>query len=315
MKEFKINAQQKTPREINRTIKQASQENNRIVIENPNAMHYLVAGLTKPVDVVIDGSAGYFVATMIHGARVHINGNAGWFPADNMTEGEVIIDGSAGDGVGQGIYGGTVVVRRDVGSRTGEIMKNGTIIIGGNSGFMSGLFMMGGRIIILGDISDDAGESIIRGTIYVGGNIQSLGKNAMVEELEEEEYDEDEKSLADEYRDDFSDQFDNLKSELEVVLRAAGGTHANVEGMSGKISEVYLECMLLNRDIARLTSVLEGDLADMLSVLVDLQYSLSERLRTLLLEDFISEDPVFVPGFMTVSAQFLNELTEKMQED
>ncbi len=187
MKEFKINAQQKTPREINRAIKQASQENDRIIIENPNAMHYLIAGLSKPVDVVVDGSAGYFAATMIHGARVHINGNAGWFPADNMTEGEVIIDGSAGDGVGQGIYGGTVVVRKDVGSRTGEIMKNGTIIVGGNSGFMSGLFMMGGRIIVLGDISDDAGESIIRGTIYVGGEIKSLGKNAKIEELEEEE--------------------------------------------------------------------------------------------------------------------------------
>lgn len=187
MQEFKINAQQKTSRELNRAIKKAAPENDRIIIENPNAMHYIAAGLTESVELVIDGSAGYFVGTMIHGARVHINGNAGWFPADNMTEGEVIIDGSAGDGVGQGIYGGTVVVRKSVGSRTGEIMKNGTIIVGGNSGFMSGLFMMGGRIIILGDISDDAGESIIRGTIYVGGNIKSLGKNAKIEELEEEE--------------------------------------------------------------------------------------------------------------------------------
>ncbi|NYB52607.1 MAG: tributyrin esterase [Methanobacteriaceae archaeon] len=187
MQELKINAQEITPRELNRTIKKAAKENDRIIIENPNAMHYLVAGLTEPVDVVIDGSAGYFAATMIHGARVHINGNAGWFPADNMTQGEVVIEGSAGDGVGQGIYGGTVVVRKDVGSRTGEIMKNGTIIVGGNSGFMSGLFMMGGQIIVLGDISDDAGESIIRGTIYVGGKIKSLGKNAKIEELEDEE--------------------------------------------------------------------------------------------------------------------------------
>ena len=150
-------------------------------------MHYLAAGLVEPVELIIDGSAGYFVGTMIHGAKIHINENAGWFPADNMTEGEVIIDGSAGDGVGQGIYGGTVVVKRDVGSRTGEIMKNGTIIVGGNSGFMSGLFMMGGRIIILGNISDDAGESIIRGAIYVRGNIKSLGKNAKVEKLTNED--------------------------------------------------------------------------------------------------------------------------------
>ena len=187
MQEFKIDANQKTPREVNQSLKQAATENDQITIENPNAMHYLVAGLTEPIEVIIDGSAGYFVGTMIHGARVHINGNAGWFPADNMTDGEVIIDGSAGDGVGQGIYGGTVVVRKDVGSRTGEIMKNGTIIIGGNSGFMSGLYMMGGRIIVLGDISDDAGESIIRGAIYVGGEIKSLGKNAKIDELDPKE--------------------------------------------------------------------------------------------------------------------------------
>ncbi|HSQ01658.1 MAG TPA: GXGXG domain-containing protein [Methanobacterium sp.] len=187
MSEFIINAEHQPAREVNRAIKKAATEYDRITIKNPNAMHYLAAGLVDPVELVIEGSAGYFAGTMIHGAKIHIKENAGWFPADNMTEGEVIIDGSAGDGVGQGIYGGTVVVKRDVGSRTGEIMKNGTIIVGGNSGFMSGLFMMGGRIIILGDISDDAGESIIRGTIYVRGSIKSLGKNAKVDELDEDD--------------------------------------------------------------------------------------------------------------------------------
>jgi glutamate synthase domain-containing protein 3 len=190
MQEFEINANHKTPREINQAIKKSAKENDKIIIKNPNAMHYMAAGLTEPVEVLIDGSAGYFVGTMIHGAKIHINGNAGWFPADNMTEGEVIIDGSAGDGVGQGIYGGVVVVKRDAGSRTGEIMKNGTIIIGGNSGFMSGLFMMGGRIIVLGDISNDAGESIIRGAIYVKGDIKSLGKNAKVEVINDKDKEE-----------------------------------------------------------------------------------------------------------------------------
>lgn len=218
MQEFKINAQNITPRELNRSIKKAAQDNERIIIENPNAMHYIAAGLTKPVNLVIDGSAGYFAGTMIHGAHVHINGNAGWFAADNMTEGEVIIDGSAGDGVGQGIYGGTVVVRRDVGSRTGEIMKNGTIIVGGNSGFMSGLFMMGGQIIVLGDISDDAGESIIRGTIYVGGKIKSLGKNAMIEELETNERDQ-LKELLESY--DFNLKEEDYQKFRKIVPRSA----------------------------------------------------------------------------------------------
>jgi glutamate synthase domain-containing protein 3 len=187
MQEYIIDAHNKTPREVNQEIKKSAKETDKITIKNPNAMHYIAAGLTEQVEVLIDGSAGYFAGTMIHGAKIHINGNAGWFPGDNMTEGELIIDGSAGDGVGQGIYGGTVVVKRDAGSRTGEIMKEGNIIIGGNSGFMSGLFMMGGRIIVLGDISDDAGESIIRGAIYVKGKIKSLGKNAKIEEINEED--------------------------------------------------------------------------------------------------------------------------------
>ena len=191
MQEIEINASSKEinsqSRELNRAIKGAAKKYRRITIKNPNSMHYIAAGLTESIDLTIEGSAGYFVGTMIHGAKIHITENAGWFPADNMTEGEVIIDGSAGDGVGQGIYGGTVVVRKSVGSRTGEIMKNGTIIIGGNSGFMSGLFMMGGRMIILGDVSEDAGESIIRGTIYVLGNIKSLGKNADVIEVTDDD--------------------------------------------------------------------------------------------------------------------------------
>lgn len=185
MREIEIDAQSKTSREINREIKTLAEDYERIILKNPNAMHYLAAGLTKPVEVVIDGSAGYFVGTMIDQAQIKINGNAGWFAGDNMTEGELIIEGSAGDGIGQGIYGGTIVVKRDVGSRTGEIMKNGTVIVGGNSGFMSGIFMMGGRIIVLGDIAEDAGESIIRGAIYVLGQIKSLGKNAHVVEIDE----------------------------------------------------------------------------------------------------------------------------------
>ncbi|MBM4241300.1 MAG: tributyrin esterase [Euryarchaeota archaeon] len=190
MREIKIDANFKTPRQINSELKKAAKEYKRIIIKNPNAMHYIAAGLTEPVDVIIDGSAGYFVGTMIHEARIHVKGNAGWFPADNMTAGEVIIDGSAGDGVGQGIYGGTVAIKKDAGSRTGEIMKNGTIIIGGSSGFMTGLYMMGGHIIILGNIGDDAGESIIRGVIYVLGNVKSLGKNAKLKEVNENDINE-----------------------------------------------------------------------------------------------------------------------------
>ena len=230
MREIEIDANSMAPRDLNRAVKQAAKENDKIIIKNPNAMHYMVAGLTDDTEIVIDGSAGYFVGTMIDGAKIHITENAGWFPADNMTEGEVIIDGAAGDGVGQGIYGGTVVVRRNVGSRTGEIMKNGTIIIGGNSGFMSGLFMMGGRIIVLGDISDDAGESIIRGAIYVMGNIKSLGKNAKIVEIDAEDKKE-LKELLPAYGFDLKDEkYDQFKKIVPRSKRPFYGSKESEEG-------------------------------------------------------------------------------------
>ena len=189
MNEYIIDANNMDEKELNRTIKEQAVSNDKLIINNPESKHNICAGLTEDVDIEINGSAGYFVGTMVNGPKIHINGNAGWFAGDNMTEGELIIEGTAGDGAGQGIYGGTVIVKGNTGSRTGEIMKGGTVIIGGNSGFMTGLLMMGGRLIILGDVTDDVGESIMRGSIYVLGEVKSLGKNATMEEttLEDQE--------------------------------------------------------------------------------------------------------------------------------
>ncbi len=176
-----------TPKKANQKLKEIATQCKKIIIKNPNAMHYLVAGLTDEANIEIDGSAGYFVGTMLDKANLKIKGNVGWFAGDNMTGGEIIIEGSAGDGAGQGIYGGNIIVKKSAGARTGEIMKNGTIVIGGDSGFMTGIFMMGGRIIILGDLGEDAGESIIRGTIFVRGSVKSLGQNAKLMNIDEKD--------------------------------------------------------------------------------------------------------------------------------
>ena len=181
MNEYVIDANDMDEKELNRTIKEEALNYDKLIIDNPDSKHNICAGLSEDVEIEINGSAGYFVGTMVNGPKIHINGNAGWFAGDNMTKGELVIEGTAGDGAGQGIYGGTVIVKGNTGSRTGEIMKGGTVIIGGNSGFMTGLLMMGGRLIILGDVTDDVGESIMRGTIYVLGDVKSLGKNAVME--------------------------------------------------------------------------------------------------------------------------------------
>ncbi|MDO5825669.1 MAG: tributyrin esterase [Methanosphaera sp.] len=182
MSEYIIDAKDMEEKELTRSIKEHAINYDKLIIKNPQSRHNIAAGVTEEVEIEIDGSAGYFVGTMIDGPKIHVKSNAGWFAGDNMTRGELLIDGSAGDGAGQGIYGGTVVVKGNVGSRTGEIMKGGTVIIGGNSGFMTGLLMMGGTLVVLGNVTDDAGESIMRGTIYVLGEVKSLGKNAQMKQ-------------------------------------------------------------------------------------------------------------------------------------
>ena len=211
MSEYVIDAKDMEVKELNRTIKEQAISHDRLIINNPESEHNICAGLSENVDIEINGSAGYFVGTMVNGAKIHVNGNAGWFAGDNMTEGELVIEGTAGDGAGQGIYGGPVLVKGNTGSRTGEIMKGGTVIIGGNSGFMTGLLMMGGTLIILGDVTDDVGESIMRGRIFVLGNVKSLGKNAVMEKTTEDDLSE-LKEILTEYGFDLTDEdYGNFK--------------------------------------------------------------------------------------------------------
>lgn len=184
-----IDLEGKSPREANRLIRQHAIKEEKIVIENPHSIHFLCAGLDrgKEVEIEVMGDLGYYAASMVNNVKIRINGRADWYPADNMTSGKVIITKDGGDGAGQGMYGGTLVVHGNTNSRTGQLMKNGLIIVKGNSGFMTGLYMMNGRIIVCGSLEEYAGESIIGGVIYFGGRYGSLGKNAKVEDISEEE--------------------------------------------------------------------------------------------------------------------------------
>ncbi len=183
-----IDARELTSREINKRIKEAIAEGiKRIRIVNPMAKHYIAAGIESDVEILIEGSAGYFLGTMINGVKIELTGNAGWYAGDNVTSGEIVIHGDAGNGAGQYMYGGIVVVKGEAGDRVGALMKGGTVIVNKYSGIMTGLYMMGGRIVVLGDVDEGAGEMIIGGKIVVGGGIKGTGKNAKVREASEAE--------------------------------------------------------------------------------------------------------------------------------
>jgi glutamate synthase domain-containing protein 3 len=70
--------------------------------------------------------------------------------------------------------------------------------------------MMGGCIVVLGDLGRDAGESIIRGVIYVLGEVESLGKNAKLVGVNENDKKEI-KSILNSYFNLNNSEYDNFR--------------------------------------------------------------------------------------------------------
>ena len=156
-----------------------------ITMTNPGAKHGIAVGILNRLKLKIEGSLGYFACGLIDGPNVHITGRVGWSCAENMMAGTVLIDKNAGSTFGAALRGGDLVCRGDVGGRTGIDMKGGTIIVGGRTGAFSGFMMQRGRMIVLGDAGKNLCDSMYDGIVYVGGKIESLGVDAIREELTE----------------------------------------------------------------------------------------------------------------------------------
>ncbi len=175
-------------REANIHIRAHGEESEDVELINPDARHHLGVGLTDNITVKIRGSAGYFCAGLSDQAHFEVDHNVGWGLADNMYSGSVVVGGNAGAIPGVAIRGAEVVVRGNMGSRAGQVMKAGTLCCASNANFMAGYMMYGGRIIILGDSGESVGEDMTGGTIFVAGTIQSLGSDAEIVDVEEEEH-------------------------------------------------------------------------------------------------------------------------------
>lgn len=172
--------------EINRKIRDLMSEGyGTVVVRNPRGRHSLGVGILSRLNLVFEGSLGYFGVGLIDGPNVRINGRVGWSCGENMMSGTVVVEKNAGSTFGAAIRGGDLVCKGSVGSRTGIDMKGGTIIVGGDTGALSGFMMQRGRMVICGDAGKNLGDSMYDGTIFVGGEIRSLGVDAVPAELTE----------------------------------------------------------------------------------------------------------------------------------
>ena len=78
-------------RELNTKIKELSAQSQEITIVDPQARHNIGVGILQNATIEIDGSVGYYAASLMDGPEVTINGNAGWALGDNMMSGKIQI--------------------------------------------------------------------------------------------------------------------------------------------------------------------------------------------------------------------------------
>jgi glutamate synthase domain-containing protein 3 len=183
-KRTEIDTDEMTSTDVNKKIRALMDEGyGTIVLKNPRGKHSLGVGFLSKLNLIIEGSTGYFGLGLIDGPNVRVNGRVGWSCAENMMSGTVLIEKNAGSTFGAAIRGGDLVCRGSVGSRTGIDMKGGTIIVGGDTGALSGFMMQRGRMVVCGNAGKNLGDSMYDGTIYIGGDIKSLGVDAIEAEL------------------------------------------------------------------------------------------------------------------------------------
>lgn len=173
-------------REINTELRALPDGSHARILE-PWGRHNLAVGLSNRLTIDIEGDAGYFTGGLSDGPDITVHGFVGWSVAENLMTGTVRVKGNASECAGASGHGGTVIIEGDASSRAGISLKGSTILVGGDVGHMSGFMAQAGTMLVAGDAGAALGDSLYEAVIYVGGNIASLGADARIEELTDED--------------------------------------------------------------------------------------------------------------------------------
>lgn len=156
-------------------------------VENPDGAHSIAVAVDAPLRIEIAGNVGYFGAALNKQATVLIEGNAGPGVAENMMSGRIEVTGFASGGAGASAHGGVLVIHGDAGLRCGISLKGADIVVGGDVGAFSAFMAQAGRIVICGDAADGLGDSLYEAVIYVRGKVRSLGADAELQPMTDED--------------------------------------------------------------------------------------------------------------------------------
>jgi methylamine---glutamate N-methyltransferase subunit B len=173
-------------RELNAALHAVREDAGRWRVVNPRGAHALAAGIDAPIEVEIDGHAGYYCAGMNKQATVRVLGNSGVGLAENIMSGRVVVEGSTSQSAGATGRGGLVVVRGDASARCGISMKGADIVVRGSVGHRSAFMAQKGRLVVCGDAGEALGDSIYEARLYVRGAVASLGADCVEKEMRDE---------------------------------------------------------------------------------------------------------------------------------
>jgi formylmethanofuran dehydrogenase subunit C len=178
-------------RAVNRALR-ALPEGTSARVQAPRGRHNLAVGLPGPIAVSVEGNAGYFLGGLggtkdAGGPDIVVNGFVGWSVGENLMGGTIRVRGSASQSAGASARGGLILIEGDASLRAGISLKGGTIAIAGDAGAMTGFMGQAGTILIGGNAGHAVGDSLYEAVIYVQGSIASLGADAVVEEMTDED--------------------------------------------------------------------------------------------------------------------------------
>lgn len=181
-----LNCVELSTREVNAALA-AAPDGASIRIAEPWGRHNLAVGLTNRATVAIEGNAGYFIGGLCDGPDVTVHGFAGWSVGENLMSGTIRVLGNASECAGASAHGGSVIIHGDASSRAGISLKGGAVLVGGDVGHMSGFMAQAGVMLVGGNAGHALGDSLYETVIYVAGKITSLGSDAQVEDLTDDD--------------------------------------------------------------------------------------------------------------------------------
>jgi methylamine---glutamate N-methyltransferase subunit B len=168
-------------RELNQRLHSLPADTNERVwrVVNPRGKHAIAVGLTLPVELTVEGHAGYYCAGMNQAATVVVDGHCGVGVAENIMSGEVRVRGNASQAAAATGQGGLVVIEGDASARCGISMKGVDIVVAGSIGHMSAFMAQSGSLVVCGGAGESLGDSIYEAKLYVQGMVESLGADCV----------------------------------------------------------------------------------------------------------------------------------------